>query len=162
MKYEHQINCTKVYTDKLDDTVVGQAQKGSNDLISIRTSPLSERMANSEGCTSYDHKNQINSYDFLRIIRVDALLLSVSFKPNFVDFTLVIDMLALSAIHHRRVCIIVLQFIQTVHTRRGTIEFNYLDFWFSTFWHVFLPFSTWSQLFHLGDVPFFSRAPKSG
>ena len=101
MKYEHQINCTKVYTDKLDDTVVGQAQKGSNDLISIRTSPLSERMANSEGCTSYDHKNQINSYDFLRIIRVDALLLSVSFKPIFVDFTLVIDMLlTIYAISH--------------------------------------------------------------
>ena len=37
-------------------------------------------------CTSYDCKNQTN---------VDALLLSVSFKPIFVDFTLLIDMLLL-------------------------------------------------------------------
>ena len=45
--------------------------------------------------TSYDRKNQTNSYDFLRITRVHALLLSVSFKPIFVDFTLLIDMLSL-------------------------------------------------------------------
>ena len=40
-------------------------------------------------------KNQTNSYDFLRIKRVRALLLSVSFKPIFIDFTLLIDMLPL-------------------------------------------------------------------
>ena len=31
----------------------------------------------------------------------------------------------------------------------GVIEFNYLDFWFSTFWHVFPPFSTWKNVFHV-------------
>ena len=62
-------------------------------------------MANSEECTLYDHKNQTNSYDFLRIKRVHALLLSVSFTPIFVDFTPVISMLALSAVCHRRVCV---------------------------------------------------------
>ena len=46
-------------------------------------------------CTLYDHKNQTSSYDFLRIRRVHALDSSVSFKPILIDFTLVIDMLAL-------------------------------------------------------------------
>ena len=57
MKYELQINCTNAYNDKLEETVVGQAHIGSNDLISIRTSPLSEQMANSEVDTLYDRKN---------------------------------------------------------------------------------------------------------
>ena len=48
-------------------------------------------------CTLYDRKIELNSYDFLQIKRVHALLLSVSFnfKPIFVDFNIVIDMLAL-------------------------------------------------------------------
>ena len=50
-------------------------------------------------CTLYDRKNQTNTYDFLRIKRVHALLLFVSFKPTFDDFTLVIDMYHH---HHRR------------------------------------------------------------
>ena len=51
----------------------------------------------SERCTLYDRKIELNSYDFLQIKRVHALLLSVSFnfKPIFVDFNIVIDMLAL-------------------------------------------------------------------
>ena len=57
MKYEHQINWTNVYNYNLDDTVVGQAQNRSIDLISIRKSPLSEQMANSEVRTLYDRKN---------------------------------------------------------------------------------------------------------
>ena len=57
-------------------------------------------MANLEVCTLYDRKNRTNSYNFLRIIRVDALLLSVSFKPISDDFTLVIDMHYHH--HHRR------------------------------------------------------------
>ena len=48
MEDEHQINWTNEYDDKLDEAVVGQTQNGSNDLISIRKSPLSEWMANSE------------------------------------------------------------------------------------------------------------------
>ena len=46
-------------------------------------------------CTLHDHKNQTKSYDFLQIKRVHALDSSVSFKPIFVDFTLVINMLSL-------------------------------------------------------------------
>ena len=57
MKDEHQINCTNVYTDNLDENVVGQAQNGSNDLISIRKPHPPEWMANSEVCTLYDRKN---------------------------------------------------------------------------------------------------------
>ena len=56
--------------------------------------PISERMK-IRHCTLHDHKNQTNSYDFLRIKRVHALDSSVSFKPIFVDFTRVIDMLSL-------------------------------------------------------------------
>ena len=33
--------------------------------------------------------------------------------------------------------------------KSGMIKFNYLDFWFSTFWHVFLPFSTWKNVLHV-------------
>ena len=58
-------------------------------------------MANSEVCTLYDRKIRSNLYNFLQITRVHALLLSVSFKPIFVDFTSVIGMLALSAVCHR-------------------------------------------------------------
>ena len=106
MKYEHQINYAYVYTNNLDDwnsRLVGNAW-----IVLLFTLTLHppEWMSNSKGCTSYDCKNRTSSYDFLRIIQVDALLLSVSFKPISVDFTLIIDMLALSAIHghHRRVC----------------------------------------------------------
>ena len=49
-------------------------------------------------CTLYDRKNRTNSYDFLRITRVHALLLSVSLKPAYIYFTPVIDMLALSVV----------------------------------------------------------------
>ena len=48
-------------------------------------------MAHSEERTLYDRKNQTNSYDFLWITWVHALNSFVSFKPNFVDFTLVFD-----------------------------------------------------------------------
>ena len=60
---------------------------------------LSERMKNSTCCTLYDRKNLSNPYNLLRITRVNALLLSVSFKPIFVDFTLVIDMLLANSCH---------------------------------------------------------------
>ena len=63
-------------------------------------------MANLEVCTLYDRKNRTNSYNFLRIKRLDALLLSVSLNPIFVDFTLLIDMLSLSEVFycHRQIC----------------------------------------------------------
>ena len=63
-------------------------------------------MKNSTSCKLYDYKNRTNPYDFLQITQVHALLLSVSMKPIFVDVAGVIDMLALSAIHHRRVCML--------------------------------------------------------
>ena len=39
-----------------------------------------------------------NPFTILILITVNALLLSVSFKPIFVDFTLVIDMLTLLSV----------------------------------------------------------------
>ena len=83
---------------------------------------------------------------------------SVSFKPTSVDFDYLIDMLALSAINHRRVYFILFLFRLYI-TRRGMIEFNYLDFWFSTFWHVFPPFSTWKTIFPRGKR--WKNMPKS-
>ena len=50
-------------------------------------------------CTLHDRKNETNSCDFLRIKQVHALLLFVSSKPIFDDFTLVIDMY-----HHHHRC----------------------------------------------------------
>ena len=93
MNYEHQINWTNVYDVNLDAAISGLARNGSIYLLSTVQSLLSERIANSEVCTLYDHENRNNSYDFLLITRVHALLLSVSFKPTFIDFALVIDML---------------------------------------------------------------------
>jgi len=95
MKYEHQINWAIAYNNNLDISTVRSASEPFVVPYFISFLPLSERMANLEVCTSYDHKNWTNSYDFLRIIRVDALLLSVSFKPTFVDFTIVLHMLVL-------------------------------------------------------------------
>ena len=46
--------------------------------------------------TLYDRKNQTNSYDFLRINRVHALLLFISSKPLFNDFTHVCNQYASS------------------------------------------------------------------
>ena len=95
MKYEHQINWANAYDNNLDISSSVLARNGSIYLLSTVQLLLSERMASLEVCTLYDRKNQTNSYDFLRIKRVHALLLSVSFKPIFVDSTLVIDMLVL-------------------------------------------------------------------
>ena len=47
-------------------------------------SPFNRSYWNGWKIRSYDCKNQVNSYDFLRIERVHALFLSVSLKPNFV------------------------------------------------------------------------------
>ena len=95
MKYEHQINWATVYNTNLDDNVVGQTQNGSNDLISTRTSSLPEQMENSEVCTLYDHKISTTETSCMMLAVYYALLLSVSFKPIFVDLAFVIDMLAL-------------------------------------------------------------------
>ena len=42
----------------------------------------------------YDRKNGTNTYNFLQILRVRALLLSLSFNSIFDDFTLLVNMLA--------------------------------------------------------------------
>ena len=95
MKYEPQINWANTYGTNLDISTSRSVWNGRIDLLSTLTLLVSERMANSEVCTLYDRKNRTNSYDFLRIIRVHAFDSSVSFKPIFVDFTLVVDMLSL-------------------------------------------------------------------
>jgi hypothetical protein len=95
MKYEPQINWANAFNNNLDISTGRSASEllvvpyfTSSSLLS-RPCPYSTRR------TLYDRENRTNSYDFLQIKRVHALLLSVSFKPIFVDFTLVIDMLAL-------------------------------------------------------------------
>ena len=97
MKYEHQINWANAYDSNLDISISRLVRNGRIDLLSTLTLHLHppQWMANLEGCTSYDHKNRTNSYDFFRIIRVDALFLSVSFKSTFVYFAIVLRMLAL-------------------------------------------------------------------
>ena len=104
MKHEHQINWANARDTNLDDCSGRSVRNALIGLLSTLTLHPPEWMANSKGCTLYDHKNRTNSYNFLQIIQVDALLLFVSFKPICVEFTHVIDMLALSAIHgrHRR------------------------------------------------------------
>ena len=84
MKYEHQINWANAYDTNLDISISRLVRNGRIDLLSTLTLHPSKWMANSEVCTLYDRKNQTNSYDFLRIKRVRALLLFVSLKPNFV------------------------------------------------------------------------------
>ena len=81
---KHQIDWANEYDVNLDSSSSGLPWNGLIYLLSTPTSNLSERMANSEVCTLYDCKNQTNSYNFLRIKRVHAFLLSVSFKPIFV------------------------------------------------------------------------------
>ena len=95
MKYEHQINWANVYANNLDISTVGVLQNGLLYLISIRTSPLSERMANSEGCTSYDHKNLTTETSCTILAVCYASISSVSFKSTFVYFAIVLHMLAL-------------------------------------------------------------------
>ena len=95
MKYEHQINWANAYGTNLDDCTGRSVRNAWIGLLSTLTLHPPEWMANFEVCTLYDRKKWTNSYDFLRIKRVHALVSSVSFKPTFVDFTLVIDMLAL-------------------------------------------------------------------
>ena len=96
MKYEHQINWANVCSNKLDISTVRSALELSVVPYFTSSSLLSQLCPNLICCTLYDRKNRINSYDFLRITRVHALLFSISFKPIFVvDSTLVINMLSL-------------------------------------------------------------------
>ena len=88
MKVEHQINLANTY-----DT---------NYLSSTHTYHVSQPCPHSTRCTLYDCKNQTNSYNFLQITRVHALLLSVAFKLIFDDFTLVINMYHHHFHHHCR------------------------------------------------------------
>ena len=95
MKYEHQINWAVAYTTNLDACTGRSVRNACIVLLSTLTLHPPEWMANSEVCTLYNCKNQTNSYNFLRIKRVHALSLSVSFKPIFVYFAIVLHMLAL-------------------------------------------------------------------
>ena len=61
MKYEHQINWTNVYTNKLDDCTGRSVRNGRIDLYSTTTLLPAVWMENAKGCTSYDHKNRTNS-----------------------------------------------------------------------------------------------------
>ena len=95
MKYEHQINWANACDTNLDDCTSRSVRNARIVLLSTLTLHSPKRMANLEVCTLYNRKNRIILYDFLQIIRVHSLMLPVSFKPIFVDFTHVIDMLVL-------------------------------------------------------------------
>ena len=107
MKYELQINWANAFNNNLDISTGRSTSEllvvpyFTSSLLLSRPCPYSTR------CTLYDRENQSNSYDFLRIKRVHALLLSVSFKPIFVVIAFIIDMLALSAVFYCycRVCV---------------------------------------------------------
>ena len=105
MKYEHQINWANTHNNNLDDCTGRSVQNAWIVLLSTLTLNLSRNGWKIRRCTSYNRKNWNNSYDFLQITRVHALLHSVYFKPTFVDYTSVIGMLALSAVCHHRVCV---------------------------------------------------------
>ena len=160
MKYEHQINWANAYNTNLrvDISISRLVRNGRIDLLSTLTLHPPEQMANSEVCTLYDRKNRTNSYNFLLITRVHALLHSVSFKSTFIDFALVIDILALSAdfiLPLSCVCVCgwvgVFSFLFRPYNR-GMIEFNYLVNLFSTFFHFILSISTWRQFFPRGKA----------
>ena len=93
MKYEHQINWANACNNNLNISISRSVWNAWIVLLSTLTLLMSERMANSEVCTLYDRKNQTNAYDFLQITRVHALLLSVSFKPILVYFSIVLHIL---------------------------------------------------------------------
>ena len=100
MKYEYKINWADEYYNNLDEVTVRFASDPSIVPYSIPTSLLSERMKKSTCCTLHDRKIWSNSYDFLRITRVYALFLSVSFKPIFVVIAFINNMLVLSAVFY--------------------------------------------------------------
>ena len=95
MKYEPQINWANAFNNNLDIST----GRSASELLVVpyftSSSLLSRPCPYSTRCTLYDRENQCNSYDFLRINRVHALLLSVSFKPIFVDIAFVIDLIFL-------------------------------------------------------------------
>ena len=93
MKYEHQINWANACNNNLNISISRSVWNAWIVLLSTLTLLMSERMANSEVCTLYDRKNQTNAYDFLQITQVHALLLSVSFKPILVYFSIVLHIL---------------------------------------------------------------------
>ena len=100
MKHEHQINWANARDTNLDDCSGRSVRNALIGLLSTLTLHPPEWMANSEECTLYDHKNQTNPYDFLRIKRVNALDASVSFKLTFVYFAIVLHMLVRRFIIH--------------------------------------------------------------
>ena len=85
IKYEHKIRWATANDNNLDISTVRSASELSVVPYFTSSSLLSRPCPNSTRCTLYGRKNRTNSYDFLRITRVNALLLSVYFKPVFVD-----------------------------------------------------------------------------
>ena len=157
MKYEHQNNWANSCYTNLDISISRSVRNARIVLLSTLTLHPPECMANSEVCTLCDRKNLTNSYDFIQITQVYALSLSIFFKPIFVDVAIVIDMLSLSAIHHRRVCIIALFIYVNIFVfdkkslrETFTVVFLFSTFFhkilhISTFFHKILPISTWKN-----------------
>ena len=118
MKYERQINWANACTNNnLDDCTSRSVRNASIVLLFIPTLHPSKWMANLKGCTSYHfqkHSSEIVAY---RLLLNNALFFSVSFKPIFIEFGLVIDMPALSSVFIAMVknaFIIILHTVQTL------------------------------------------------
>ena len=107
------------YNNNLDILTFRFASDPSVVLYSIPTSRLLEQMANSEVSTLYDRKNQTNLYNFWWVKQVHALLLFISCRPTFAGYTLVIDMLALSA---SLIYLIVVSSKSSMKKRAGDVE----------------------------------------
>ena len=160
MKYEHQINWANACDTNLDDCTSRSVRNARIVLLSTLTLHSPKRMANLEVCTLYNRKNRIILYDFLQIIRVHSLMLPVSFKPIFVDFTHVIDMLVLLQFwcSHRCVCVsmcvcVCVSYFLFRPYNRGMIEFNFPHF--STLFYRFphgANFSTWKNVKKHGNM----------
>ena len=98
MKYEYQINWANARNTNLDDCTGRSVRNAWIGLLSTLTLLPPEWMANLEVRTLYDRKNWTTLTSCTILAVCYALLLSVSFKPIFVDFASIFNMLALSAV----------------------------------------------------------------
>ena len=144
MKYERQINWANACTNNnLDDCTSRSVRNAWIVLLFIPTLHPPKWMANSKGCTSYHfqkHSSEIVPY---RLLLNNALFFSVSFKPIFIEFGLVIviDMLALSSVFIAMVknaFFIILHTVQTLWIFSECLVWQKFPFLFFALYIIFL------------------------
>ena len=96
----------------------------------------------------------------LILITVNALLLSVSFKPIFVDFTLVIDMLTLSSVFIAMVRMLFYYFAHgTKHSEFFQSVSKHYEFFQSVWQTLWIFQSVWETLWIFQSVWFEENPP---